>query len=107
MAQDESAVAIRRSPGWDAKKDAMGAHCPAARRPTKVPAMLVCWMARQCPMCKAPSASYPENRCAPFCSPRCKLSDLHGWLEGKYALPDDATSPPDPEWDHDDGDPVH
>ena len=25
-------------------------------------------------------------RFAPFCSQRCKLADLHGWLSGSYVI---------------------
>lgn len=33
----------------------------------------------------------------PFCSPRCKLADLNGWLEEAYALPTNIEADPDEE----------
>lgn len=54
-------------------------------------------MASKCPTCKAPSKPYTENKSAPFCGPKCKLADLHGWLDGKYAIADHSSSPPDSE----------
>jgi endogenous inhibitor of DNA gyrase (YacG/DUF329 family) len=52
-------------------------------------------MAAHCPICKR---SIPDDACEspfPFCSQRCKLVDLDGWLNGRYvvseALPFDET----------------
>jgi endogenous inhibitor of DNA gyrase (YacG/DUF329 family) len=52
----------------------------------------------RCPTCKRPlRASAPQSsasgaaaddpaRFAPFCSQRCKLADLHGWLNDRYVI---------------------
>jgi len=40
-----------------------------------------------CPTCKKVleevPADYPPR---PFCSPRCKLADLHNWLSERYVV---------------------
>ena len=38
-----------------------------------------------CPICRKPAAT----AYAPFCSKRCADVDLHRWLGGVYAVPDD------------------
>lgn len=38
----------------------------------------------KCPMCKE---EVVERDHAPFCSDRCKMSDLARWLHGEYAIP--------------------
>ena len=48
----------------------------------------------KCPICGKPAS--PDYR--PFCSKRCADVDLHRWLGGHYAIPDDE-SPQDPEVD--------
>jgi uncharacterized protein len=45
-----------------------------------------------CPRCKkvlddVPS-DYPPR---PFCSPRCKLADLHDWLSERYCISEPAS----------------
>ncbi len=45
--------------------------------------------ARPCPICGKPSA--PTFR--PFCSKRCADVDLHRWLGGVYAVPDENAPP--------------
>jgi uncharacterized protein len=57
-------------------------------------------MAAHCPICKRP---VPDDTCEPpfpFCSQRCKLVDLDGWLSGRYvvseALPFDEIDGPPP-----------
>lgn len=44
-------------------------------------------MRLECPICKAvlPDVAddYPTR---PFCSPRCKLADLHNWLSEEYKV---------------------
>jgi len=49
-----------------------------------------------CPHCKKPipveSGSAAGNPSArnpyfPFCSDRCQMADLYGWLEGRYRIP--------------------
>jgi endogenous inhibitor of DNA gyrase (YacG/DUF329 family) len=46
---------------------------------------------RKCPICKRripePSDA-AEAPPLPFCSQRCKLADLHGWLSGRYVVSD-------------------
>ncbi len=39
----------------------------------------------RCPMCKAllPHVNIPTF---PFCSDRCRLMDLHNWMEGSYSV---------------------
>lgn len=53
----------------------------------------------ECPICKKvienASAEWPVR---PFCSPRCKLVDLHNWLNEGYRV----SSDPDPDWEHPD-----
>ena len=39
-----------------------------------------------CPIC----GKQPSEDVAPFCSKRCADVDLHRWLGGVYAVPDDA-----------------
>ena len=50
----------------------------------------------KCPTCKR-AIPEPSERAAddvasapplPFCSQRCKLADLHGWLSGRYVVSD-------------------
>jgi endogenous inhibitor of DNA gyrase (YacG/DUF329 family) len=41
----------------------------------------------ECPTCKAVLADVPEDYAPrPFCSPRCKLADLYGWLNEEYRI---------------------
>jgi len=40
-----------------------------------------------CPTCRGPSTLDRSNRWKPFCSERCRLIDLGGWLEERYAIP--------------------
>ncbi len=42
-------------------------------------------MAR-CPICKRAIPDDLPSPPFPFCSPRCKLVDLHGWLSGSYVI---------------------
>ena len=49
---------------------------------------------RPCPICGKPAV----EAMAPFCSKRCADVDLHRWLGGVYAVPDDEPGrPPDGE----------
>jgi endogenous inhibitor of DNA gyrase (YacG/DUF329 family) len=52
---------------------------------------------RPCPICGKPSV----EAVAPFCSKRCADIDLHKWLKGVYAVPDDEPGQPDPVPDED------
>jgi uncharacterized protein len=40
-----------------------------------------------CPLCKKPSLFSPENEYRPFCSKRCRLTDLGAWANEEYAIP--------------------
>lgn len=40
-----------------------------------------------CPACGKPSAFGPGNRWRPFCSERCRLTDLGGWASETYRIP--------------------
>ena len=40
---------------------------------------------KPCPICGKPAL----GSTAPFCSKRCANVDLHRWLGGQYAVPDD------------------
>ncbi|HZR80989.1 MAG TPA: DNA gyrase inhibitor YacG [Candidatus Binatia bacterium] len=42
--------------------------------------------ATKCPECGAPTA-WEGNDYRPFCSDRCRLLDLQGWLGERYAIP--------------------
>lgn len=58
-----------------------------------------------CPQCGQPVDMTPNNAYRPFCSRRCKLIDLGGWLDESNRIPDPdgsadtASMPPG----HDDG----
>ena len=41
-----------------------------------------------CPTCKRELAAGAEAAAFPFCTPRCKLVDLHGWLNDRYVVSD-------------------
>lgn len=50
----------------------------------------------RCPVCGRPTA-WHENPHRPFCSERCRLADLAGWLSDRYVIPGDpeeAVAPP-------------
>ena len=56
-----------------------------------------------CPACKKVLEDVPPDfPPRPFCSPRCKLSDLHNWLSERYVL-----SEPLPPLGTDDDDHLH
>lgn len=40
-----------------------------------------------CPRCKKPVEWTPESRYRPFCSERCKYSDLGAWASEAYRVP--------------------
>lgn len=45
----------------------------------------------RCPTCGVsipwdPVTKSPQGACMPFCSQRCQLVDLHGWLNEEHAL---------------------
>ncbi|MBN8539983.1 MAG: DNA gyrase inhibitor YacG [Deltaproteobacteria bacterium] len=41
----------------------------------------------RCPQCRKSTEYSPRNPDRPFCSERCRTSDLGAWAEGKYAVP--------------------
>jgi endogenous inhibitor of DNA gyrase (YacG/DUF329 family) len=40
-----------------------------------------------CPRCGAPVPWTSENRFRPFCSERCKITDLGAWAQERYRVP--------------------
>ena len=51
-----------------------------------------------CPGCGKPVEYSPENPWRPFCSERCRLSDLGAWAAESYRIPlrgEAADDPPD------------
>ena len=42
---------------------------------------------RRCPICRGTPAPRPENPAWPFCSDRCRLSDLGRWIGESYRIP--------------------
>ena len=43
-------------------------------------------MAAHCPICKRPIPDDALPPAFPFCSQRCKLVDLDGWLNNRYVV---------------------
>jgi endogenous inhibitor of DNA gyrase (YacG/DUF329 family) len=54
----------------------------------------------RCPSCRVP-VRWDDNPHRPFCSERCRLADLGGWMMEQYRIPG---PPPDPAADDDDAD---
>ena len=51
----------------------------------------------RCPNCRR-DVTWEGNPWRPFCSERCKLTDLGGWATERYRIPDDEPpAPPDPD----------
>jgi endogenous inhibitor of DNA gyrase (YacG/DUF329 family) len=46
-----------------------------------------------CPQCGAGVEWNPANRFRPFCSERCKLTDLGAWATERYRVPVAETDP--------------
>jgi uncharacterized protein len=40
-----------------------------------------------CPACGKPTVYAQSNPSRPFCSPRCRLTDLGGWASEAYRIP--------------------
>ena len=40
-----------------------------------------------CPACGKPALFAESNPSRPFCSPRCRLTDLGGWASEAYRIP--------------------
>jgi len=54
-----------------------------------------------CPRCQKQTEWSSDNPYRPFCSNRCKMSDLDGWLTEEYALPaNDEETTDSPTDDH-------
>lgn len=50
----------------------------------------------RCPSCKGLAAPGPGNPWHPFCSERCKMSDLGQWFAERYSIPEDEDTDPPP-----------
>jgi endogenous inhibitor of DNA gyrase (YacG/DUF329 family) len=46
-----------------------------------------------CPTCERPIAWSEQFPWRPFCSERCRMVDLGGWLSGQRAIAGDAIDP--------------
>jgi endogenous inhibitor of DNA gyrase (YacG/DUF329 family) len=44
-----------------------------------------------CPTCGKPAVFAPSNPWRPFCSERCRLTDLGGWASESYRIPERRT----------------
>ena len=60
---------------------------------------------RRCPQCGS-VAGWEGNPHRPFCSERCRLVDLEGWLGGRYAIPGESVPESPGEADPEAGDAV-
>jgi len=49
-----------------------------------------------CPACGKPADFAASNRWRPFCSERCRLTDLGGWASEEYRIPGPPPSPDAP-----------
>lgn len=54
----------------------------------------------RCPSCRA-LVRWEDNPHRPFCSQRCRLADLGGWMTEQYRIPG-STLDPDPSDDDED-----
>ena len=54
----------------------------------KAPAKVVA-----CPACGKPAAYETANAWRPFCSERCRLTDLGGWASENYRVPGAPEAP--------------
>jgi endogenous inhibitor of DNA gyrase (YacG/DUF329 family) len=58
----------------------------------------------RCPTCRA-VVCWEENPDRPFCSERCRLSDLGAWVTEQYRIPGTSAAPDAPDGDDvDEGD---
>jgi endogenous inhibitor of DNA gyrase (YacG/DUF329 family) len=48
---------------------------------------------RKCPGCGRAFRPVPGSPWRPFCSERCQLIDLGGWLTERHAIPGDEAPP--------------
>jgi len=49
--------------------------------------------ARTCPRCGRRYRPEPDHRWRPFCSERCQLIDLGGWLGERHAIAGEPVAP--------------
>jgi uncharacterized protein len=56
-----------------------------------MPAMNKAPRSVKCPQCGAPVPWTPESKWRPFCSERCKTTDLGAWASERYRLPTGET----------------
>ena len=49
-----------------------------------------------CPACGKPAVLGAANRWRPFCSERCRLTDLGGWASESYRIPAAPETPDAP-----------
>jgi endogenous inhibitor of DNA gyrase (YacG/DUF329 family) len=47
----------------------------------------------KCPQCGKPVLIGPENPWRPFCSDRCRLIDLGGWLAERHVIAGEEPAP--------------
>jgi len=59
----------------------------------------------KCPMCEAPVKSIRDNPAFPFCSERCRLTDLGKWLDEDYRIPAQGEADVESEPDGDEPEP--
>jgi uncharacterized protein len=50
-----------------------------------------------CPQCGKLAGPAPENAWRPFCSERCKMTDLGQWFAERYSIPEDSDPEPPPD----------
>jgi endogenous inhibitor of DNA gyrase (YacG/DUF329 family) len=50
----------------------------------------------RCPLCGR-ATPWTDNPHRPFCSERCQLADLAGWLGGRYVIPGDPEEAAEPQ----------
>ncbi len=46
-----------------------------------------------CPVCGKPVPWTPASKWRPFCSERCRMVDLGGWLGERYRIPGEPAAP--------------
>ena len=52
----------------------------------------------RCPSCRTP-VRWENNPHRPFCSERCRLADLGGWMTEQYRIPGSPSDPGPPDAD--------
>ena len=55
----------------------------------------------RCPICRA-KVPWQANPHRPFCSERCRLTDLGAWAEGRYRIAGERIKPEDKKEDNGD-----